>query len=286
VKITLINIVGKLPQGLVDLYVDISRHAKALGINYLVVGAMARDLVLVHGFGSEIERGTRDVDFGINVASWGEFNALKSRLVGAGYKANLRKTHQLNYMDKSGLSWEIDIVPFGGIADDESNIYWPPEEALVMNVLGFPEAFTTALNVKISQEPEVVIPVASPVGICLLKLVAWLDRHVELRSKDATDFLYLIQTYHKIPEIFEALYDQGHMEHQGWDETKASAMKLGKDVSVISSLDTRAFLEASLFSDDGKAEEFVRDMERNSHKDIIQSEELFNIFKDAFLKEY
>ena len=60
-KTTYVNIAGKLPQGLVDLYADISGHTNALAIDYLVVGAMARDLVsgacprtsklLVNGFG-------------------------------------------------------------------------------------------------------------------------------------------------------------------------------------------------------------------------------------------
>jgi len=45
VKTTYVNITAKLPQGLVDLYADISGHTNALDINYLVVGAMARDLV-------------------------------------------------------------------------------------------------------------------------------------------------------------------------------------------------------------------------------------------------
>ena len=152
-----------------------------------------------------------------------------------------------------------------------------------MNVLGFPEAFADALQVQISKEPEITITVASPAGICLLKLVAWLDREVDLRSKDASDFTYLIETYSKIPEIYDALYDQEYMESQGWDETKASAMKLGKDVSDIASMDTKSFLKTALFSDDLKAEQFVRDMEKDTHKGLEQSEELFSIFKDTFL---
>jgi len=128
VKITSINIIGKLPLGLVGLYADINKYAQLLSIDFLVVGAMARDLVLVHGFGSQIERGTKDVDFGINVASWGEFNALKGRLLEGGYKENSQKSHQLYYTDVIGLNWEIDIVPFGEIADIENNIYWPPEQ--------------------------------------------------------------------------------------------------------------------------------------------------------------
>jgi len=266
VKTTSINIVGKLPLGLVELYSDINRHAKALGIDYLVVGAMARDLVLVHGFGSEIERGTKDVDFGINVASWDEFNALTKRLLAADYNADKNRAHRLYYMGGSDHEWEIDIVPFGEIADANNNIYWPPKQETVMNVRGFPEAFTDALQVQISENPEIIIPVASPVGICLLKLIAWLDRDFDLRPKDASDFTYIVETYSKIPEIFDALYEQDYMEIQGWDETKASAMKLGKDVSDIASIDTKTFLKIELFISEVKVEQFVRGMEKNTHK--------------------
>ena len=82
-KNTSVNIVGKLPQELVELYADISCHTKELGVDFLVVGATARDLVLVYGYDCTIERGTTDVDFGMNVASWDEFNALRARLLEA-----------------------------------------------------------------------------------------------------------------------------------------------------------------------------------------------------------
>jgi predicted nucleotidyltransferase len=283
VKNTSVKIVGKLELGLVGLYTNINEHAQKLDIKFLVVGAMARDLVLVHGYGSNVERGTRDVDFGINIASWDEFNALKERLIQAGYKADKHKMHQLNYIDEKDLSWEIDIVPFGEIADIQNNISWPPGHEIEMNVMGFPEAFANALNVQISENPETIIPVASPVGICLLKLVAWLDRKVELRAKDATDFVYIIESYRKIPEIYEALFDQGYMEAQEWDDTKASAMKLGQDVSEIASKGTKEFLQAELFKQEKKSDQLVRDMEKNTHKSLSQCAELFSIFADAFL---
>ena len=285
VKTTYVNIAGKLPLGLVDLYADISGHAKVLDIDYLVVGAMARDLVLVHGFGSKIERGTRDVDFAINIASWDKFNALTGRLLAADYHADNNRAHRLYYRSGTDHEWEIDIIPFGEIADADNNIYWPPKQHTVMNVRGFSEAFTNALQVQISEEPEIIIPVASPAGICLLKLLAWLDREFDLRPKDASDFVYLIETYSKIPEVFDVLYEQDYMETQGWDETKASAMKLGTDVSEIASPDTKTFLEAALFNNDVKKEQFVRDMKNNSHKSLEQCEELFIIFMDAFLSD-
>lgn len=268
---------------MVELYADITKHADELTIDFLVVGAMARDLVLVHGFGSTIERGTRDVDFGINVASWDEFGALRDSLLQAGYESDAHKTHRLTYADKEGMPWEIDIVPFGDIEDGSNSIYWPPEQDFVMNVLGFSEAFEYALSVQISEEPEIVISVASPAGICLLKLISWLDREVELRAKDATDFSYLIQSYSKIPEIFDAIYEEGYMEAQEWDETKASTMKLGEDTAKIASIKTKLFLEQELFNQPARKEQFVRDMQGRAGSGLALYSERFDIFSKAFL---
>jgi len=141
VKNTYVNITGKLPQGVVKLYSDVCHHAGELDIGFIVVGAMARDLVLVHGYGASIERGTRDIDFGINVSSWDDFNALKNRLINIGYEADARISHRLTTNDAEGLPWEIDILPFGPIADSNSNICWPPKQDVFMSVLGFYEAF-------------------------------------------------------------------------------------------------------------------------------------------------
>ena len=284
-KNTSINITGKLPQGLVELYADISGHTKELGIDFLVVGATARDSVFVHGYDCPVERGTTDVDFGIHVVSWDEFSALKDRLLVAGYKTDAHKTHRLIREDEAGLRWEIDIVPFGRIADDGNVISWPPEHVVVMNVLGFSEAFEHALDVQISEDPDIVIPVASPAGMCLLKLVSWLDREMGQRAKDAADIEYLIRSYTKIPEIRDAVYDEeGQMEAQYWVEANASAMKLGQDAREISSSSTRDFLKASFFDRPSKKEEFARDMQRQNKRDLTQGLDLLEIFSEAFLR--
>ncbi len=278
-----VNIAGKLPKGLVDLYEEIDTLTGKLGIEYLVVGAMARDLVLVHGYGSTIERGTRDVDFGINVASWEDFNALKDRLLEVGYHPDPKKIYKLTYEDGEGLPWEIDILPFGDIADKDANISWPPNQEFVMNMLGFAETAEYALQVQISTDPDIVIPVASPAGVCILKLVAWLDREQELKKKDAADFGYLIQSYTKIPEIFDAVYDEGYMEAREWDEIKAGAMKLGRDAGTIALPATKAFLGKALFGKTVSKEQFARDMQGQNKRDLAQCMELLDVFSEAFL---
>ena len=288
-KNTSVNITGELPQGwegLVELYADISGHTKELGVDFLVVGATARNMVLVYGYGATEERGTTDVDFGIHVASWGEFSALRDRLLEAGYKPDAHRIHRLSYEDKEGLPWEIDIVPFGEIAGNGHSISWPPEHDVVMNVLGFSEAFEHALDVQISEDPDIVIPVASPAGLCLLKLVSWLDRDMGLRVRDAIDFEYMIRSYTKIPEIRDAVYDEeGQMEAQGLDQTKASAMKLGQDSRKISSSATRNFLKESLFNQPDRVEQFARDIQRQNKKDLGHCIELLETFSEAFLRE-
>ncbi len=246
-------------------------------------GAMARDLVFVQGFGCEMERGTKDIDFGINVTSWDEFSALRSRLVQADYEQDERKVFRLTYKDKESLPWKIDIIPFGIVADEYQSIHWPPDEDFAMKVHGFSEAFEHAMHVQISERPDIVIPVASPEGLCLLKLVSWLDREIDLRAKDATDIYYLIHSYGRIPEIHDALYERGYMEVQEWDEFKACAMKLGREVAMIASPKTVDFLKEKLFFHPDNTEQFVRDMQGRDRRSLEQCAEWFGIFAGAFV---
>lgn len=276
-KNSFIDLTGKLPRGMAELYVAVAGQAASIGASYLVVGAMARDLVLVHGYGSTIERGTRDVDFGIEVQSWDVFHALRDSLLAAGFTAHPRVLHKLNFESSDEMPWEIDIVPFGAIEDEASTIRWPPGNDREMCVLGFSEALKSALQVQISAAPDVVIPVASPEGICLLKLIAWLDRTSDKRGKDALDIAYLVQSYPRIPEIYDALYDEGCMEAQEWVEEKASAIKLGRDVAQIMSARTLTFLEDRLLSSQEHIEVLAREMSGSSQTALAANLEILQI---------
>lgn len=45
--------------------------------DFLIVGAMARDLLLHYGHGVPITRATTDIDLGVTVGSWDEFRQLR-----------------------------------------------------------------------------------------------------------------------------------------------------------------------------------------------------------------
>ena len=103
-----------------------------------------------------------------------------------------------------------------------------------------------------------------------------------MRAKDAADFEYLIQSYSKVPQIYDALYEDGYMEAQEWNETKASAMKLGTDVAKIASVETIAFLKKELFLQPDRTEQFVREMQNQTRDALSQNIEIFNVFANEF----
>jgi len=88
-----------------------------------------------------------------------------------------------------------------------------------MSVLGFAKACRVANQIIISEDPKVIIPVASPPEMALLKLIVWLDRPSELRAKDARDLTYLCESYEQAPSVIDVIYDKmtNELEMVDWD---------------------------------------------------------------------
>lgn len=278
-KSTSLDVIGKLPQGLIQLYHLISYHADTLEIPFLVVGATARDIILHHGFNANIERGTRDIDFGIQVQNWEQFAQLKANLLDNGFTGHKSKVHQLITTVDNGEEWEIDIIPFGDLAGNDDAITWPPQHDLKMSVTGFKEAFKNTLDVTISDKPKLAIKVASPAGMLLLKLVSWLERAPSIRRKDAIDIYYLTKHYSKIPEIVESLYENNFMTAQDYDEHKASTMKLASDARDIAEPKTLSFINNQLFYQEDKVDNLVLDMQSTTKNTYEECHSLIEIIQ-------
>jgi len=237
---TLLNISGKIDPKFSEVFESVNGVLSELNIPYIVVGATARDLVLHHGYGAKIQRATDDVDFAIEVPDWDAFNVLKNKLGEKGFKET-RSQHRL----LSPTETVVDIVPFGDVENEDASIAWPPKGEVVMNVLGFKEAYDNAQWVRIQDEPALDIPVATPVGMSLLKIISWTDRAVELRNKDAKDIAYILSTYELIPEVKDALYaEEKILETYDWDVKQAGACLLGQRARDIAKEDTVRMIEA------------------------------------------
>jgi len=281
---TLIDLTGKLPTGMVKIYREVFDVSSQLQLEVLVVGAMARDLVLVHGFGARLERGTRDVDFAVQVKDWEAFQELASGLIEKGFTKADKLAHRFYLDDDDGLRWEVDILPFGELADENGCIKWPPDESIEMSVLGFDEAFEHSLTVQLSDgDNQFSIKVAAPASMAFLKLISWLEREPAIRTKDAKDIRYLMRTYSKIPAIFDRLYDEGDMEAQEWDEQRASAAILGRDAANQLNQEIFDYLNGALFSKQDKLDLLLNEM-TESFQDQAYEESELRVFVDSVVE--
>ena len=212
---------------LVDLLGRLSASFLKMNRDFFVIGATARDIVLQQLLDMSSRRKTRDLDLAIAITNWQEFDDVKDALVADGFEKDPSK-HQRFYYD----DYEIDVVPYGYVAKEDDNIYWPPEETIAMSVKGFDEVLSDAITVDI--DDKFSIKIASLHGLFLLKFNAWMDRHL-VTSKDAEDMSFILSNY-----LMANLDREAYMEVYDWenfDEYVAGAYWLAHDLADLLTAD-------------------------------------------------
>lgn len=263
----------------------VDRAATAAGSRYFVAGAMARDLLLVNTFGLPSGRATRDIDFGVAVQNWEQFQALKGALIETGqFDAAPRPAQRLIWTGPDRrASILVDLIPFGGVTAESKRLNWPPDKDVVMNVAGFEEALESSLRLRI--EEDLVIRVASIPGLAVLKLIAWQDRRHE-NDKDAADLLLLLTNYADAGNL-DRIYGEELTVLEGaqFDLELAGAELLGRDAARICQEKTLRELQALLGSEQ-LVDQLARQMNRTSFVDEAQVERAANLlqrFRRGFL---
>jgi predicted nucleotidyltransferase len=199
--------------------------AADLPSNPILVGAMARDVLLRHAHGIDTGRATEDADFAIAVADWNDFQQVKNRLLeGGAFKSSRRAVHRLEHR---GIPW-IDLVPFGELERPDRTIVWPPDSELVMNVLGFQEAGATAVIVRLPSDQQ-VLTVSLPM-LAALKLLAWEDRGRDSDDRDAEDLMVILEKYLDAGNLDRYPADAEHMLGDEFDYATAGALLAGRDL--------------------------------------------------------
>jgi len=215
---------------------DLKAVAEPMGIAFFLMGAMARDLMLLYAHGIDTGRQTKDVDFSVMVSDWDAFSALRrgpmassafSERQGA---ANYRLRHA-----KTGLP--LDMLPFGRIEQADRTISWPPEHSTVFNCLGMAEALEASVSITL---PEgVALRVANIPALALLKVCAWQERKWTDPGKDAGDLLLYMREYLNCGHLDRATtHHKDLFEAEGYDYATASAQLLGRDIALL--LDSKA----------------------------------------------
>lgn len=261
-KSTLLSIADKVDPTTRFIYDDIATAASAVGADWLVVGATARDMVYHAAFGLPIKRATADIDFAINIDTWDTFKAITTSLVEDHGFSRTKSEHRL-VRPVSNL-W-IDIIPFGAIADKDGKYRWPNEPEKEISILGFQEALDTAIVCQISDDPVIILKVAHPAALILLKIVSWRDRKHYKRT-DAQDVAYAMCYYVDLDGNEMRVYEDPSLYEGDLDMGTIGSRLAGRDLSSLapgSALDyVRQFIQEEI--DRGNESEFLADMMRGS----------------------
>lgn len=207
---------------LVELLKKLTDSFNRMGREFYVIGATARDIIIRQLIGTTSGRRTKDLDIAIAIPDWSVFDEIKEVLIADGFKKST-DMHQRFYYGE----YELDIVPYG-VAKEDDNIYWPPEEEIAMSVKGFDEVLSEAITVNIDDEFD--IRIASLHGLFLLKFNAWLDRNIET-SKDAEDMSFILSNYFMANldrNVYTEVYDW-----ENFDEYIVGGYWLARDLLLL-----------------------------------------------------
>ncbi|AMV71131.1 hypothetical protein JCM30471_29540 [Desulfuromonas carbonis] len=282
------NLSGRINPLLVNILGCIQQETTARGIPFVVVGATARDWLIYHGHNIPVGRGTLDLDIGVEVAGWEEFQQLKDALIESGKFAPTREPHRL-----SCENYFVDIVPYGGVSADTRNISWPPEHQVMMNIMAFQEAYESGVIVRLSADPPLDVKVPTIPGMALMKLISWDDDYPH-RSKDAEDLLFLMVNYAEVGNV-DRLFDEETelLKQEEFDLTQAGVRLLGRDMAAMANKETGEAVKMILLQeiDERQRCRLVTDMVRGVRiKDsfdetMLKLKKLTEGFAEALAKE-
>lgn len=218
----------------IDILRAVAQEAQAEQVDYMLVGATARDILLIHVFGLAARRATYDVDFAIAVKDWAQFEALRSRLIARGtFTSGGEAQQRLFYKgDQGDLNYHLDLVPFGEISQGTEELAWPPDMKVIMNLAGYDDVLAAAELVTFT--PGFDGKVVSLAGLAILKLVAWSDRGKD-NPKDAHDLIHLMDSYTAAGNIDRVYDEEGVIEAADYDPDLAGVHLLGKDIRRVAS---------------------------------------------------
>ena len=244
---------------------------------FYVIGATARDIIVQQLLDTASTRRTKDLDIAIAIPDWDAFEQIKERLVADGFKKSNDMYQRFYYG-----AYEVDIVPYGVVAKEDDNIYWPPEEVVAMSVKGFDEVLSEAITVSIDDEFKVKI--ASLHGLFLLKLNAWLDRNAKT-SKDAEDMSFILSNYFMANldrEIHQEVYDW-----ENFDEYIVGGYWLAHDLVTLLNVNQLNHYKEVIEGELAKEEEsrLINQMIENSYSLKYETvRETWQVIADVFSK--
>lgn len=199
----------------------LARVARSMNLHVVLIGALARQIVFDTRYAGAPYRATRDVDAIVRVSTHHEFDLLASQLVESGEFRRMN-AHRFVYRDGS----ELDLIPFGGIANEDGDLVWPDGRAMSLDGLASADAHAERLVRR-----GVDVRVVNLPNLLALKLFAYRDRHGQT-SKDIDDLIYIFSN------SSDALSDRVYNELDGeviqrLDYEQLGPYLLGRDTALV-----------------------------------------------------
>jgi predicted nucleotidyltransferase len=225
---------------------------RQLGAEVFVVGAVARDIALRLLDVINAPRRTMDLDVAVMLQDWNQYERLTSILLQNHFE-KAREKQRFYYLGSNGrIRFEVDIVPFGAIAE-EDQVAWPPEGSPVMSVRCFEDVMRAAD--KVTVDGDFAFRLASLSGQFLIKLDTWNDRRMKTK-KDAVDMAFLLQNvYVAYALAHDGLPPEVDTNTEQFDIIVAGAEWMAADLKKILSDEHRHFYAEMLRGELTKNEE-------------------------------
>ena len=239
---TSLDISGMLEAELLEVIQQLISVCESHAIDFILVGATARDIHFLCVDEETPGRGIADADFAFLVPSWDAFEEIIAEITRDG--KNSRDVKRPSRI-RSAAGIILDLIPFGDIEAPEGKISWPQNPDHVVSTIGYRDAFDSAQLWRVQGDASRGVRIASIPGLAVLNLIAWEDTYPN-GSTDAIDFRFLLENYDagQIDRLFsqeENLLDEGNTEYE-----LAVARLLGRDVGRILSAGTRQHVLALL----------------------------------------
>lgn len=204
----------RLDPQIAEMLDAIGQALDLFGIDYYLVGAVARD-VWMSGIHKKIPRKTTgDIDFAVLINDRGVYEKLKEHLI---EKADFEPSHEnafvLIWKDKT----QVDLLPFGAIEDDNRKVTITGTGFTTVDVPGFSEVYEEGLpQMELAERHQ--FKCCTLPGIVLLKLIAWDDRP-EVRRDDIIDISDILHHF------FDMYDEEIWSNHNDLFETEDTELK-------------------------------------------------------------
>src|SRR5690625_2164496 len=168
-----------------DLFVIIEEVFDKLGIEFYLLGAVARDAWFT--IEQVDSKTTRDVDLGLSIFSQDQYDNLFATLID---DHGFEEIKHVPFRLQTPFGFSIDLIPFGEISIDDAILPDKSRDHPVF-VNAFEEVFKKATASMGVEGSTLQFRVATLSAIFLLKLIAYDDRP-EKRTQDPQDITEII----------------------------------------------------------------------------------------------